>query len=296
MGRISQTDKEKLAVLNKNYEKYGAYSKTDDDLIKKLDNMKLLSYEDEKKMMPIMNLYKEKMRKEMFLCFEQYKNSFKLYNDIDQSNIGSFDLNKMFYSFPNKPFKCQLNEIIPKTFFTNSLLNTNDESILMFLPLLRDKCYQLYNQLIKPFEPVFERVQYIIKNKMRLFRNDNISREDLLSSMFNSLNEFIKSYLNYTNQLPGFNNIGMEDLNIIHKEYSMIIFFLNTNKFYIDDECYFVFDNKIQFSRKLITDTVGLKACEYVFDFQKKFKSLNLTTYEICLLFPFLLTSIGKFY
>ena len=286
MGRISKADRKKIFQEN-----IAGVEK--EDFASSFDKMKLIGDEEKRNLLPFKKLCTNEIKNYFYLHFMTNKTCNVFNVDIlSQSNNLNFDL-KTFLCTNSKFLKSV--DIIPKTYFRNKYLNTKDESILLLMPIIRDKCYQLYNQFVKPLEKDLDRAHYLVKHNIKVFEGYDVSREVFFSEIIASLENFIKSYLKYTIDLPGFSEICAEDLNFIHKELALTILTLCTNKYYINGECYFMYGN-IQQSKKWIYELVGTKAGNYIFDFQKKFQNLNLTEYEIALIIPFLLTSIGRLF
>ena len=147
---------------------------------------------------------------------------------------------------------------------------------------------------MEPLEKNLEQAQFLVNNNINEFPGCNTTKEHFMSSLLKTLGVYIKSYLMYAKDLPGFNKLCVEDLDTIHKEYCILIFTLYSNKLYINNECYLIFGD-VQLTKKRMSLFVGNKAISYIFNFHKKLKDLNMTGYELSLLAPFLLTSTGKF-
>ena len=237
-----------------------------------------------------MQYCKEAMFRE-FVVYYKSNEPVKLF-DIEPVIIQNFDY-KTLLNTNSKIFKPNT-DIIPDTYFTSKLKNTQNESLLILIPLLRDKCYQLYKVLMEPLEKNLEQAQFLVNNNIREFPGCNAPKEQVMSSLLKTLGVYIKSYFLYAKDLPGFNKLCIEDLDTIHKEYCILVFTLFSNKLYINNECYLIFGD-VQLTKKLMSLFVGNKAINYIFNFHKKLRDLNMTGYELSLLSPFLLTSTGKF-
>ena len=288
MGRISQADKRKLFQENVIHETGGEKK---DDFTSSFNKLKLIGVEEEQKLLPFKQYCTNEIKKQFYLYFKPNE-TFRVFDSSIDILADNFNFNLKSFLFKNSNFFKSV-DIMPKTYFTNKYLNTKDESILVLMPIIRDKCYQLYNQFAKPLEKDLDRARFLVKNNVKIFEGHDVSKEVFFREVACNLKIIIENYLKYTSDLPGFNKICVQDLNFIHKEGTLIVLLLCTNKYYINDECYFMHGN-IQQSKKWIYELVGAKAGVYVFDFQKNFQNLNLTEYEIALIIPFLLTSIGK--
>ena len=280
MGRISQKDKLKLmnAIDAPNEIKF------ENNLS---HNLKLNNFNQEKlKILPILQQCNEVFNREFLKSYKPAHHT----TTVNQSLLCKIDLNQLLCSV-SMPFKFL--DIVPKTYYTQNLINSQEENILLLLPLLRDKCYQLYNHLISPFELGLENAFYLIKNNIKIFPGQDATREEFISSVFAFNENFIRNYISYTSELPGFARICLEDLTSIHKELILVILFLCTSKYFVNDECYLMMCN-IQLTRNRICDMLGFESCEYIFSFHRFFQNLNLTSNENALLIPFILSSLGK--
>ena len=280
MGRISQKDKLKLMTAIDTPNKI----KFENNLS---DNSKVNDLNQEKlRILPILQQCNEVFNRE----FSKSHKPAHHITTVNQGLLCKIDLNQLLCSV-SLPFKFL--DIVPKTFYTQNLINSHEENILLLLPLLRDKSYQLYNQLTSPFELGLENAFYLAKNNIKIYPGQDASLEEFISSAYAFNEHFIKNYIIYTSELPGFARICMEDLTNIVKSMILVVLFLCTSKYFVNDECYLMVCD-IQLTKNRICDMVGSESCEFIFSFHRFFQNLNLTSNENALLIPFILSSLGK--
>ena len=200
----------------------------------------------------------------------------------------SFDILTQF-----EPNLFQRSNIIPKTFFTELFVNTENESIIFLLSLIRDKSYQLYIDFTKPLESNLKIAKEIAQSNTKIFPGHDCCIDEVWKSYTNELSSHIKAYVLYARELPGFNKMDVDDFSAILNDSIPPIFGLKITKFFIDDECYLLIDH-IQLSRKWMNLLIGKNVSDIIFEFHNKLHSLNITNQELALIFPYVLTSAGK--
>jgi hypothetical protein len=298
MGRYSEVDKQ--MYKDPNFSNAPSTSKSAENQVAKMENsdyitcfnrLNLIDDAYKNNISIIINHFGENFQKE-FIFYSNPTNFFTLF-DVDPSYIKTnFD----FKQFMNTDFKLfKPKDVIPKTYFTDSYINSSNENFLVLLAIIRDKCYQLYNQFTKSNQKLYERAKELIKNKVTEFEGRNARKEDVYAKFLNQMTIHVKEYLLYTQDLPGFNKIAVEDLNAIHKENVAAMFTLKFHKLHINGECYFMADD-IQITRKWSEEIAGVKASDFVFEFHQKLSDLKLTDQEMSLIFPFIITSTGYFF
>ena len=268
------------SLQNENEKSKGA-SSIDESIINDLNDLKIY---DDKQISILKNRVGEILRKEL-LVYQKPNNSFSLF-DIEQNILRNFNFNE----FIIQESIFQPSDILPKTSFTDQFLNSNNQSMLFMLTLIRDICYQLYKHLVKPYERQRELAKHLIQNNVNIFPGYDATLDQAWAAIINHLSMHIKTFMEYTKQLPGFDKMDLEDLGAILKENLSFMGSLRVHYLHINDECYFMYDD-IQFSRKWLEKLVGEKACDRTLEFHKKLSILKLTDQEMGLFFPFILTS-----
>jgi hypothetical protein len=288
LGRYSEGDKKRYK--DPNFVEIQASKMGNNDYISCLNRLSLIDDAHKNNMSLIINHFGENFKKE-FVFYAHQTNMHSLFDK---------DLNNLKINFDFKQFMdsnigvLKQSDIIPKTYFTSSYINNSNESFLVLLAIIRDKCYQLYNQLTKPFDQMYERAKELIRNKVTDFEGRNASKEDVYAKFLNVMTIHVKEYLLYTKDLPGFSKICINDLNAIHAENMAPMFTLKFHKLHINGECYLMADD-IQITRKWSNEIAGIKATDFVFDFHQKLSDLKLTDQEMSLIFPFIMTSTGSY-
>lgn len=229
--------------------------------------------------------------KSQLILHHKYINDFELF-EIDAQTLQSFDMKLLFKS---QPKFLQTNSLIPKTFFTELFLNSENESFLYLLSFIRDKVYQMYIEFVKPLENNIEYAKDLVKNNVKLFSGHDSSKEEVWRCYFNNISNFAKMYVFFAKELPGFNKICTEDFSKILNDCLPVIYGIRSTKLFHDGESYLLADH-VQLTKKWIVELVGEANTDIIFSFHTKLNSLNLTNQELALLIPFVLTSPGKFF
>lgn len=211
---------------------------------------------------------------------------------LDQNLIQTFDLS-IFLNKNFSIFKSQC--IIPKTIFTDLFLNSNSENFLIVMSLIRDKVYQLYMEQIKPFEKNIQECSELVKNKTKVFKGQDATREQAWCAFMKQMIWRLKAYLPYAESLPGFDKTCTDDLITTLNDSLPVIFGLLVTKLFVDDECYLQQD-EIQFTKRWMIEFVGADLAGCIFNFHNKINELCLTNQEVALLIPFVLTSPGRYF
>ena len=224
----------------------------------------------------------ENLKKEFLINYKPI-NCYDLFN-INPSKMQNnpVDLNSKFFNQTN---------LIPNTYFTQPYLNTKNEGFLFILSMIKDKSFIEYNKFTKPYEKDLERAHYLIANNITQFDGYNATREQALGYLLKYMSNHIKEYLLYTNELPGFDKICIDDLILIHSQNITFFSTLRRIMLVINDELYLMIDD-FQLSRSWLTELLGVKITDYLFQFYRHLNGLNLTSYEMAIIFPFMLTSI----
>lgn len=194
----------------------------------------------------------------------------------------------------NKLESLRTTSIIPTTLVSQRYLNTRQEDNIIFITILKDKCYQLYNQYLKLDEKFVENCQVLSKissNEEKFKYPGWNAPEDLVKKEFtNSIIEYINSLILYAKELPGFGMIGPHDFNLLISERHYIVHGFRIRETLIGDECYLMLSS-IQLTRKWMNLLITEKRTNEVFFLQTEFKKLNLNPREVSLIIPILLTS-----
>ena len=229
----------------------------------------------------------ENFKKQFFSYYKPFESS-RIYDIFtnDAKNYQFFDIGVDLNS--NK-------QMIPKTYFTERFINTEKENYLYFLNSLRLKVYQNYMDYISPLHKDIERAKYLIQNNIKIFNREGLTKDEFMEAFLGTLADDINQSISFLTKLPGFNQICGNDCNIMFKEYFYMMVIIRTNIVYFNGEIYLMLRNNVQLTKQWALIILGENASNYIIDVHEKLKNLNLSPQETSLIYPFMLTSIGKY-
>jgi hypothetical protein len=289
MGRKSQIEKKMLInsnLLSRNPNSIMSNNNSNVCLIDSLSTLKIYTESEERIFLNYKIFIKEIINSEIQLNDNNACDLLKLF-DIDKEKYEAFK-----YKYLSSSCLINVSNIVPKTYFTENYFNTENESLLFLLPVLRDKCHQIYTEFLKQFKDDIERAHYLVSNNITVYDGHNATKEEFMSCFFQYLAKQTKLCMNYASKIPGCNKLCADDYNKIIKQNYFALMNIHTIKLFFNNEC-FIMMNNMQLSRKWIVEVMGQKGCDYFFAFLNSLNSLKLTDQEMSLLIPFLLTSTG---
>lgn len=186
----------------------------------------------------------------------------------------------------HKLFEAEL--IIPTTLI-------RPESELVIISLLKDKVYQIYKKHIlssKIISQTNERLQN--ENLSSMLNNKDLEPYEIWINFMETISDFTKWLTRLAKELPGFNKINIEDLSTMVFASVFPLFTVQVTPFIHNNENYTIINNNIQFTRKRMIQASQTVITDLLFEFHHRFQSLNLTEQELCLIYPFLLTSCNR--
>jgi hypothetical protein len=132
-------------------------------------------------------------------------------------------------------------------------------------------------------------------------RNEPVTRKECTLKEFwdyflPALQKNINSSIAYCKNLPGFSQLSEDDFKRTVTERVFMIITLRVAKLCINEEFYLFLslDDGVYFARDLMDKAYGHELCEGFFEFFRKFNSLNLTTHEISVLIPAVISNFGN--
>lgn len=166
------------------------------------------------------------------------------------------------------------------------------ESELIIITLLKDKVYQIYKRHILN-SSILNATNERFKNKNLINEliDENLESYEIWINFMETISEFTKWLTRFSKELPGFNKLNIEDLSSIVFASVFPLFTVQVTPFVKNNENYTIINNNIQLTRKRMIQTSEIVITDLLFEFYSRFQSLNLTEQELCLIYPFLLTS-----
>ena len=260
----------------------------DDDIIKEIIEGKSKKDSDE------VEIVSHAIEEHLSLFDDKKPNLIDL-NDRDEYIKKNFDL-EIFLKSHTK-----LNEsksILTKASLEELFFNMENENMLYFLTVIRDRVHQLYLEFVKP---VMEKVEYahqIINKRVYVIEGHNLPREQT-EQVWATFKDYFKNlapyFVAFAKQLPGFENICQHDFTSIVDDNISVLYGFRINHLHINDEFYLTFGN-VQITKRLLNEFYGASMTDSIFEFHENLSSLNLKTHEVALLIPFILTLPGNFF
>lgn len=180
---------------------------------------------------------------------------------------------------------------VPNTSFVKNYLPSIGENQPVILSLLKDKCYQLYIDLVQEFESQEKRALSLVKFGYSL--NFELSSDFLMKLKAKDLiflKNHTRSMIQFINSLPGFDQITKHDLKEILSNTFFTTLGIRTIKLFLQNDYFLMLDEDIQLNRELFGVLMSERVRDVVFEFFFQLKSCGLTDQEYSLLIPFIFT------
>lgn len=178
----------------------------------------------------------------------------------------------------------------PQSFSFNNLHKTNEFG----LSILRDKCFQLYQEVMTDYDWQLNRALCLIQKGVRLdlFRY-HLMKDDVWQSYCAEIFSFTKKFIKFVQNTPGFNQFDSKDLAILIKHRLFTCYGLFLTYLVIDGDLFMMLDSKIQSSRFLMEKVYSKPVSDIIFDIHERIHSFNLTKKELAVFITWLLVSEG---
>lgn len=193
----------------------------------------------------------------------------------------------------HKPFR---SSNILASFHHSKMVSNNkkDESYHIISSLLSDKIYQIHNEHNDKVSKLQERATRLIYQGITKFNGHDSTIKEVWEGLLESIPQVVKSLIAFAREIPGLNELNPDDFNLIINNKVFDFFILRNAPLFINGESFMVLPNEIQYTRKWMNQVIGVEMTNNLFDFTNRFNKLGLTTKEIALLYPLILT--GKIY
>lgn len=217
----------------------------------------------------------------------------------DKENLINFlTLRNVMNMCKSHPFKVfDSSQLVAKSYFSDIYMNTFNENILFVLTLMRDKCYQMFVELRRPYDPFHKRMLRIREQNLHKQEKQKIIEpncEFVYEQVEKLLNFHVHVSAKYIRELPGFNRLAVEDIAIILKSRSFAIFGFRVQYLFVDNEYYMMIADNIQLNRQIMIKSFGDSFTNYIFDYHDRLNKLELTERELAVICPLILSMPGK--
>ena len=240
----------------------------------------------------------DSMRANLSLVAAFGKNSdTEINQDQNSGNLPFNNLNSAnIFTIKNLINSSRFTSLAPKTSLTSYFVNTKNENYLIFISLLKDKCYQLYIENLNELSWSFKENYVRIKEVELIDTTQEWAVNEMMGAIMRSFRKFAFSLINYAKQLPGIGSINDQDLEKIINTSIYLFNFLKFISCFCDNECFILYEDKYRITRKWMVFIVGEEPVNALYKFCRELNKLELNTKEMSVLYPFLLCTEGIFF
>nr|ASL70502.1 nuclear receptor [Brachionus rotundiformis] len=165
-----------------------------------------------------------------------------------------------------------------------------DDTYHIIASLLSDKIYQIYVVHNEPVEKLLDRASHLINSQVSLFDGWNANLKQVWDGLLESIPAQVKNLITMCKEIPGLNELCQNDLTNLVNNRLFDYFLIKHSPLFINGESYLMLPNMIQYTRKWMLRIIGAEMVDIIFKFAHEFNSLKMTTKEMALLYPFVLT------
>nr|ASL70506.1 nuclear receptor [Brachionus rotundiformis] len=210
-------------------------------------------------------------------------------NQSSMSPVERYCSNTSYFNEP--PAKVISDQSFTISFDINSILESCLEPSHLVFSILRDRCYQLYVQFAEKYEKQYDKALRVIRKLEASLVNENLSKVELWEYFLRETSYHTKTSFMYLKQLPGFETIKITDLTKILDLNIFILYGLRLYKLFINGEHYVIHENNVQFNRNNMYKCLGIDLTNRIMYYHARLNTLNLTSQEVSLLIPYILSS-----
>ena len=191
----------------------------------------------------------------------------------------------------------------PKFFECASLLTSapsaelyfavQNESIIYFLTIARQKCHSLFAELVRPIEKLYDHASELKRRKIDI---PPVSKEEAWATYKGFIKSLAFSFVAFAKELPGFERMCQHDfITVVLINMSIFIPLLNSRINKGDD--YQLVIGSTLIDKNYLMEFFGKSILDTFIETSQNLNGLSLTNEETSLLLPFIVTStsIGFF-
>lgn len=165
-----------------------------------------------------------------------------------------------------------------------------DDTYHIVSSLLSDKIYQIYIEHNRPVENLLERAWCLLGSQMNVFDGWDASVKHVWDGLLESIPTQVKNLIYMCKEIPGLNELCQKDLTNLVNNRLFDYFLIKHASLFINGESFLMLPNKIQYTRSWMLKIIGTEMVDSIFHFAQEFNALKLTSKEIALMYPFVLT------
>lgn len=206
------------------------------------------------------------------------------YNELDKVSL--LDLLRL-----QTPFKTS--NIVANRYHSNFYPKNStflDDSHHIISSLLADKIYQLYREHNEKVEILFDRAIKLINLGVKVFEGHDAHVKDVWDGLLESIPTSVKCLISFAKEIPGINELNQTDFTNLVNNRIFDYFIIKHAPLFINGESYLMLPNQIQYTRSWMERIIGKEMVDSMFKFAEEFNLLKMTSKEIALMYPFVLT------
>ena len=188
-------------------------------------------------------------------------------------------------------------DLLPSTSMSKSNTDCDNQSMVVFITLLKNKIIHVYNEHKIKLELNILQSGESIKDfihKHELYHECESSAEEMVKSLVKTGANLVQWIISFSKSTPGLNKFRKNDLAKIVDDGIYLLLHIQFFDFFYDQECYFLLHDKKRYSKKWMNLISGPGSFDVHYKFATEFKSFFLTNDEIALLYPYILCSSGN--
>lgn len=199
-------------------------------------------------------------------------------------HISIYELLKM-----HKPLRAS--NIVANCYHSNLNSTTKiDDSYQIISSLLSDKIYQIHIEHNDKVVKLQERAIRLLYQGVQDYDGHGSSIKEVWEGLLESIPQVVKNLIAFAREIPGLNELTQTDFNLIINNKVFDFFILRHAPLFINGESFMMLPNNIQYTRKWMNLVIGQEMTDDLFSFSTSFNKLGLTTKEMALLYPLVLT------
>ena len=173
---------------------------------------------------------------------------------------------------------------------SNTSCSKLDDSYQIISSLLSDKIYQIHIEHNDKVVKLQERAIRLLYQGVQEYDGHDATIKEVWEGLLESIPQVVKNLIAFAREIPGLNELSQVDFNLIINNKVFDFFILRHAPLFINGESFMMLPNNIQYTRKWMNQVIGQEMADDLFNFSTRFNKLGLTTKEMALLYPLVLT------
>lgn len=188
----------------------------------------------------------------------------------------------------HKPLRSS--NIIANCYHSSQINSKLDDSYQIISSLLSDKIYQIHIEHNDKVVKLQERAIRLLYQGVQEYDGHDATIKEVWEGLLESIPQVVKNLIAFAREIPGLNELTQTDFNLIINNKVFDFFILRHAPLFINGESFMMLPNNIQYTRSWMNQVIGNEMTDDLFSFSTRFNKLGLTTKEMALLYPVVLT------